>query len=80
MPTRKGIIVKTRSSAPSRPRKDDKPRADRLTAGPGNTEQTRPRDRRDEEQKGPGSASADVQMTADGGTEPPSVNSPKGRT
>ena len=40
----------------------------RPSMSPGETEATRPRDHEDEVQKGPGSASADVQMTADGGT------------
>ena len=54
--------MKTPRPAPARP-------AARPATGPGNTEPTRPRDKRDETQKGPGSAGADVQMTADGGTD-----------
>jgi hypothetical protein len=43
--------------------------AARPASGPGNTEATRPRDKRDETQRGPGNAGADMQMTADGGTD-----------
>ena len=54
----------------SRSDKHDKPQPSKgLTAGPGNTEATRPRDKRDETQRGPGSANADLWMTGDGGTD-----------
>ena len=57
--------MKTRriESTPAAP---DKPRRIGPIASPGETEATRPRNERDRTQKGPGSASADLQMTADG--------------
>jgi len=69
---RKGSIVKTRSNVRNSPPSDtdDKSRSSkRPLAGPGNTEATRPRDKRDEVQRGPGSANADLWMTGDGGTD-----------
>jgi hypothetical protein len=62
--------VKTRQPVPGSARSephDKSAPAGRPTMSPGHTEATRPRDKRDEVQKGPGSAGADVQMTADGG-------------
>ena len=62
------IRSKVRESA--RSSKDDTPSSSKgLAAGPGNTEATRPRDKRDEVQRGPGSANADLWMTGDGGTD-----------
>jgi len=59
---------KTRTAAPDNPRTDkhDKARRTGPALSPGSTEATRPRDHEDEVQKGPGSASADLQMTSDG--------------
>ena len=59
---------KTGNPTPGSPRndKDDKAHRSGPALSPGNTEATRPRDREDEVQKGPGSASADLQMTSDG--------------
>src|SRR4051812_32459327 len=69
---RKGNVVKTRSNVRnnSPAANDDKPRPSKgPLAGPGKTEATKPRDKRDEAQRGPGSANADLWMTGDGGTD-----------
>ena len=63
--------MKTRQPVPGSARTEPhgKPgQAGRPTMSPGHTEATRPRDKRDEVEKGPGSAAADLQMTADGGS------------
>ena len=61
--------MKSRKNSPSASGSGDRDQARKggLLPHPGETEATRPRSRRDEVQKGPGSASADTQMTSDGG-------------
>ena len=57
--------MKTRRTESTPTARDALRRANPI-ARPGETEKTRPRNERDRTQKGPGSASADLQMTADG--------------